>query len=250
MADHSKMKCGKLARAPLATGPQHLGVLVGGLPATPDIVQWGSEVTQLGVMLNDQINDCVVAAYAHWLQLVSAVTGNQIIPPDSNVEAEYSRLSGFVPGNPATDTGMAMATLIGAATAGGVVCGYPITGVVSLDWKAHDIIRAACFLFGGVYLGVRLALNDQTAAVWTAGDPADPNNAPGSWAGHSVTISDCDGRGGVCITWGQRKEFTWDWIDSRGEEAYGLLSPIWAPKWALSPSGYNWLTLWKDFRFL
>jgi hypothetical protein len=70
--------------------------------------------------------------------------------------------------------------------------------------------------------------------------------APGSWGGHAVWAVAYDSRTVTVVTWGMRKALTWEFLAAYGEEAYALLSGAWTAKDAISPSGFDFVTLRDD----
>jgi len=55
-----------------------------------------------------------------------------------------------------------------------------------------------------------------------------------------------DARGLTCITWGQTKKMTWSFWDAYCDEAYALLSEIWAPEKKIAPAGFDLAALKSD----
>ena len=59
-----------------------------------------------GVMLNDQLGCCTIAAYFHARQVWSFNAGGmEITNPDSDVLFGYQKICGYDPSNPTTDQG-------------------------------------------------------------------------------------------------------------------------------------------------
>src|SRR5271170_7246647 len=59
-----------------------------------------------GMMLNDSLGCCTMAAAGHMEMEWSANAGKPIImPTDAQIETGYSAVGGYVPGDPSTDNG-------------------------------------------------------------------------------------------------------------------------------------------------
>src|ERR1700722_8579138 len=77
------------------------------MPPAPAARMWLPNITY-GYMGNDSIGDCGPASCAHAVQVFTddATKGAGLITPsDALVENMYSSLSGWTPGNPASDVG-------------------------------------------------------------------------------------------------------------------------------------------------
>ena len=119
---------------------------------------------------------------------------------------------------------------------------------MALEPKNHLHVQAAVELFGGSYIGLALPVSAQQQAIWSV-PPGGPTGtgAPGSWGGHAVVIEAYDIHGLTCITWGQKKKMTWSFWDAYCDEAYALLSELWAGKKA-APSGFDLTALKADLK--
>ena len=107
---------------------------------------------------------------------------------------------------------------------------------VELD-RTIEHISIACELFGGVYVGLQLPNSAQDQDVW---DVADGSAAiPGSWGGHAVNVISYDPCGVNLITWGARKRASWEFLGMYCDEAYALLSNLWAPRGRLAACGLD-----------
>ena len=71
----------------------------------PPTADWSKTTGQLGMMLNDQLGDCTIAAVAHQIQTWSGANGSPAIAPDDVVLGYYSKWDGYVQGDPSTDNG-------------------------------------------------------------------------------------------------------------------------------------------------
>ena len=84
---------------------------------------------------------------------------------------------------------------------------------------------------GTIYLGINLAMADQTfgpTTVWDTDAPAESGDpTPGSWGGHCVFAWDYSGLTDADVvrlgTWGGWQRATWRWLRSRADEAHVLI---------------------------
>lgn len=226
------------------------------LPPAPLSKNWGEAVgIDLGMMGNDAVGDCTCAALAHAIQTWTA-NGSNIALPHGELELDaasvldmYSKITGYNPNDPETDQGAVELDVLRYVKRFGF-SGLPIDAFVSIEPMNHDHVRQAIALFGGVYIGVALPISAQDQAVWTDDDRFDKSGAPGSWGGHAVWVPSYDVDGVTCVTWGGLQRMTWGFWDSYVDEAYALLSSVWAPPEGLSPSGFKFAELSADLASL
>src|SRR5271167_2242956 len=101
-------KSGRKARAHDTRIPLMMSLRVDApLPPLPPTVDKTTGMpSSLGAMLNVSLGDCTCAAVGHALQVWSyAADGSILTPPDSDIEALYEAVGGYVPGDPNTDQG-------------------------------------------------------------------------------------------------------------------------------------------------
>jgi hypothetical protein len=184
------------------------------------------------MFLNDQLGDCIIAAlYGHQRGVWSANASNGkaiVLPTDDDIQKTYSRLFGYVPGDPTTDTGGIIQDALNDLINSKIIDGY-----VSVN--AHDQIelKTAIWLFGGVTFGMGLPdewTHDLSNLKWTVAGDSDPANGhcficPGKYDDTTVGTS----------TWGQIGSMDYDSCakyatKSNGGECWAILSPDWISK--------------------
>jgi hypothetical protein len=219
------------------------------LPEIPAARDWTTKAAaNWGMMLNDTLGDCTCAATGHLTQAWTSNAGaKEITFPDQAILKAYEAVGGYQPGKPETDRGAVELDVLRYWRKTGIG-GTKIDAFVALEPKNHLHVRAAVELFGGAYIGVALPVSAQRQAVWSV-PPGGPTGtgAPGSWGGHAVVIEAYDQHGLTCITWGQKKKMTWAFWDAYCDEAYALLSELWAGK-KPAPSGFNLSALQADLK--
>lgn len=213
------------------------------LPIFPRSMDWGYGTKKWGMMKNDLFGCCTAAGAGHLEILWNDRAGHPVTITDNDViqmyedvtEAEGAR---FSPMSGINDNGCAELDVLNYYRRVGIG-GHKIEAFASIRPSEHDLIKAAIWLFGAVYVGIDLPISAQGRHVWDFNGSLTGHNKPGSWGGHCVILTAYDDEGLTCITWGVEQKLTWRWWDAYGDEAYALLSKDWITVHAVSPSDYN-----------
>jgi hypothetical protein len=197
------------------------------MAALPD---WSRELAPgaWGMLDNDQIGDGTIAAIGHAVALWRSYAPPMTFMTDAEAITAYSAVSGYVPGNAATDKGVLLKSALDYWMNPGIVAGGKLDklgGFTPLDWKDHQAVTDAVEKDGCVICGVilRIAQAINQEPVWQTIDSPIAG-------GHCVLIVKITDQGPVCVTWGQLVQITWDWWDACTDEAYGLSTPDWTLK--------------------
>ena len=213
------------------------------LPTSPAACTWAPSIGALGVMDNDQYGDCVVAGYGHMIQTwTGADAGKPVVVPDKTILASYFKQSG------GDDSGLVMLD----------ACNYwRKTGLSSHKLSAYTAVRpldsrdvrSAVHLFGGLYAGVSLYLDDMDAFQAGKAWSAKPNGS--SIGGHCIPIIGYDPHWVYCVTWAKVQPCSWAWFNARCDEAYCLLAAKdWTGVDAKAPNGFDMAALKADLKAL
>lgn len=191
---HKNVKLGKSAsRVDSRTLQLSKYIRPNALSAPPVSVNWTKKLSNLGMMLNDQLGDCTCAAAGHMEQTWTANSSTQFIPPDSSILTAYEAVGGYVSGQPNTDNGAVEIDVLNYWRQTGVA-GRKILAYVSVNVQNEIEVQQAIALFGGVYIGLAMPAAWQQTQNWTTasglvarfkklfGDDWDP----GSWGGHCL----------------------------------------------------------------
>lgn len=194
------------------------------LPTVPR-TQTVPTVRSWPMYLNDRLGDCTIAAGAHMIQSWSKEAKRPLTPLEADVAYAY-----WQTGTPPHETGWP-----GAVTDDGRVeldvlnywrhtgiGGDKIEAYAAVDPTDHAAMKAAIWLFGGVYVGIALPKSAQKQASWKV--VTGPDSRPGSWGGHAVPLLGYTSAQATCVTWGQKVRMTWEFIDDYCEEAYAIIS--------------------------
>jgi hypothetical protein len=230
--------------------------LTGLMPNPPPNVNWGNKVgAHWGMLGNDQYGDCTCAAVAHAVMEFTADTGPMIIPTWHQTLALYTIVTGeegapfnWITG--ANDNGCVITDVLNQWRHGGFI-GHRLGAYAAIHPNNVSLMKLTLMLFGGIDIGVQLPISAQSQEIWTVTDPSLQGDAkPGSWGGHSVLIVAYDATYLTCVTWGQRKLLTWEWLHAYCDEAWALLSLDWVSGNKPAPNGFNLAQLQQDLRNL
>lgn len=210
------------------------------LPTVPSACDWTTRVTSpWGMLANDRLGDCTCAGAGHHIMSWTGDNGDLYIPSDSEIIAAYAAVSGYNPITGSGDTGAVMLNVLNYWRQNGIA-GRKIGVYASIKPLDMDHIKAAIYLFGGVYLGFNLPLSAQGQATWSLTDPTlSGNAAPRSWGGHTVPALAFDDEGITVITWSQPLKVTWEFFAQYCEESYAIISPDFITGVKAAPNGFS-----------
>ncbi len=218
------------------------------LAPAPASVDWTAKVASWPMMANDTLGDCTCAAAGHMIECWTANLGDTFTPSSAQIVAAYSATSGYVPGDPATDTGAVELDVLNYWRQQGIA-GHKIDAYAAFGHRDAECARQAIALFGGAYIGLALPLSAQQQTVWdvpSLWSRLRGQSAPGSWGGHAVPVLAYDSSGLTCITWGAKKRMTWEFLAQYCDEAYAPLSPDWLNAQGKDPQGLDMSALEAD----
>lgn len=231
------------------------GNYVARVPNAPNQVRWDAGITSWPEFLNagpDGIGDCTIAGLDRLVEIwTKNSTGSEVQIADSATLAAYETVSGYVPGNPATDNGATMLDALNLFRNSGVG-GHTLYAYAAVPPTNPRQMKQAIWLMGGVYVGLQLPLSamSQTmpGGMWTM-TGRGWQSRPGTWGGHAATICGFTPSFLYIVPWGGDvglMRMTWQFMFRYADEAYACLS---SQDWAentLAPSGFNLATLQAD----
>jgi hypothetical protein len=240
------MKLGK-KDAKFNTRALHMYRYVDKLYVPPAYADHTYGISNWGMMMNDTLGDCTIAACGHALQIF---TGGNINEPDATIESYYSKWCGYVPGNPNTDNGGVELDVLNdwksQTLDGHVLEGFVQPQPQNLAHVMHSIAE-----FGGVYIGFQVPQSamDQFNAgqIWDV-----VANDGGIVGGHAVfcpayhTFDPTHNRETTitAITWGQKQKMTVAFWEKYCDESHTLLAAAW------QPAGIDLLGLRADLAYM
>lgn len=219
------------------------------LPPIPESVKWSAKINTWPMFKNDEIGDCAIAGLAHLIQSWTANESTEVILPDDQVVDLYSTICHYDKGDYRTDEGCVLLDVLKFWRNTGVN-GHKIEGFVSVNPARINEVKAAIYLFGGLYIGVSLPLAAEVNMSWTLPFQNSGIEDKGSWGGHCVIVVDADDSGLSTITWGNKRKMDWAFFQKYCDEAFAIFGP---DQWAsdgIAPNGFNIDQLRRDLSIL
>jgi hypothetical protein len=219
----------------------------------PVLIDWDTPVLNRYQMWdNDQIGDCVFAAFYNMLAGASGETGDQFTATNQDVINDYAAVTGYDPNTGANDNGANPEDALRYYSQNGKILAWG-----EVDQTNLTEIRQAMQIFGGVYTSLNLPLTaqNQVGGVWdVVGFPASlfcgGDKVPGSWGGHQVVarFSDFTKNPGMlhAITWGKSQIMTQAFWLKYVSATYFFITPEWIDTNGQTPSGLDIDGLLKD----
>lgn len=240
----------KLGKLPVRHDPRTLKLsnyLPPTLPKIPQAVMWGQKVPKWGMMLNDRIGDCTCAAAGHLIQTWCANHHMLVVPTDQEILSAYEAVGRYSPSDPSTDQGAVELDVLNYWRQTGIA-GHKILAYVSINTRNFDHLRAAIYLFGGIYTGFDLPLfaEAEVGKLWDIPLIHNANSVPGSWGGHAVPITDFSPGKFNCVTWGAVQTMSSDFLQAYCSEAYAIIGQDWASANKGAPCGFDLKSLQAD----
>jgi hypothetical protein len=207
------------------------------LPVPPPTIDHASRLpADLGMMANDRLGDCTIAAAAHCVQSwsVYAERGIQTLT-DAQVIAAYTAIS-------PNDNGATMLDALNYWRKTGV---GPDKIEAFAEAPMGDIAYAKLVIqyFGSAYIGISLP-DQNTFGPWTT-----VTGAPNPWNGHAVNLvayDDARQMFKVC-TWGEIWDMSYAWFQKYTDECYAPLNDLsLIQATGKSPEGFDWTALQYD----
>lgn len=214
----------------------------------PESVSW-EEVPEWGILGNSEYGDCVFAGNGHLVELLTAYgQGIETGVTEAEVLAEYSRVTGFRPDDPATDQGAAVQDGLSDLRTNGLA-GIKLAAFAEVDVTNLDEIKSALAELGGLSAGVNLPAIAQQQ--FGAGQPWDVvADDGGIEGGHCIILAGYDADFLYVVTWGQVQKATYAWWARYGEEIWAVISPEWVSPKGADPEGVNLASLGEEFAAL
>ena len=198
------------------------------LPAPPERCDWSKSRAEWGMMDNDKVGCCTIAAMGHLFQVWTLnARGRMWTPHDSVILREYEEITGYDPRDPKSDKGAACTDVLTYVTTNGFD-GWTIAGFGKVNLSDIRHIKQCIANFGGAYIGIALPRSIKGQRIWdVAGVNMTGDNAPGSLGGHCVNIVGYDGDHVYIMTWGSIQPATWRFISVYCDEIFVILAQTW-----------------------
>lgn len=233
------------------------------LPDLPVNIDWTQGQTDWGMMLNgaapenpsycrDGLGCCTIAAAAHGIQVWSKnAIKLELTPTNADVLAAYIDWDGYRVGDPSTDNGGIMLDVLNKWRKSNLG-GHGLTAFAAVDPPLLYHVRLSIFLFGGMYVGLKVPAFMLDAEPGSILDDTVPGLDCRVVGGHAVFAAGVmltpKGLRIAIISWGSiywmTERFWLNYVD----EAYALLSPNWINSDTGAPNGLKYEELMSDMQ--
>jgi len=192
------------------------------LPPAPPTFDLTAHIADWPMYLNDRIGDCTIAAAGHMIEAwTAAATGTPDEVTNEDVQTAFDRVKIV---DPATGEEGAVELDVLRDWRSHGVGGHRIAAFARVSLVDHELVRAAAWLFEGLYLGLELPLTAQGPGIWDWTGSLTGPARPGSWGGHAVDVVRYDADALTVVTWGRLQQMTWAFWDRYVDEAYCIIS--------------------------
>lgn len=219
---------GKLPKKEDSRTLQFRAVLKAAPPAPPaydfDAAHLGIPTPMFG---NDRYGDCVIAGRAHQTLRFELIDEGKIISiTDKEVEEEYFKETG------GPDSGLVVLDSLKLWRNEGWTAGGDndkIKAFAEIDPKDHEGIRAA--IYADIGCGMGFLVTQAAMDQFNAGEKWDvvKGDDGGELGGHYVHCPAYNEIGPICVTWGQRQQMTWAFVDKYADEFYAIIDQLDGP---------------------
>jgi hypothetical protein len=227
-----------------------------GLPPVPAAqdVDRASEVTDWPMYLNDQLGDCTIAGEGHFFGAMTRyASGTEVLFADSEIQAVYSRVGGYVPGDESTDNGCVMADVLADAKENGITDTgghtHKLVGYAALGNCAdEELLSQVLEVFGTVYVGFNVQQANETE--FDQGQPWTYTPGATYIGGHCVVMQRRLGGSPQApyeyVTWGAVQPADQLFQAYQVEEAWAAISRDWVRKNGTTVEGMDVQQLLAD----
>jgi hypothetical protein len=235
----------------------HGPLKVTGLPPATGVIDRCSQVTDWQMALNDQVGDCTIAGACHMFAAMAVYGGHpEPLFSDQEITTAYSAVSGYVPGDPSTDNGADMQTVLAYLQATGMTdeAGHvhKVAGYAAFGDPADEVLLAQVLdVFGSVYVGVNLPSSAETE--FGQGQPWDWQPSSQIAGGHCIVLQKRSVGGiGVLdyVTWGAVTKATRGFQRHYAEEAWAVVGADWLEASGDSITGLDLQQLLSDMQYV
>lgn len=228
-----------------------------GLPPVPlgQDVDRASRVSSWPMYCNDVLGCCTLSGIGHMYGAWTTYgSGIEALFADSQVQAVYSRVGGYVPGDPSTDNGCVMQDVLddqkvnGMADTRGKV--HKVAGYAMFGNPADELLLGQVLdVFGSVYVGINVQQQMETEfsdqQPWTWDPAAEPVG------GHAICLQRRLGSGSApleYVTWGALQPATADFQANAAEEAWAVVTQDWLQANGATVEGLDLQQLLSDMQ--
>jgi hypothetical protein len=220
---------GKPGRLPAKKDPRVLTfskyIDIAKLKNVPKKLNWATKVKRSwGMMSNWTLSDCTCAAAGHMIECWTANSKKEYVIQDKAVLKAFIALSGYDPATGKNDNPIYMSDALKYWRKNGIGK-HKIKAYATINHKDYAVMRAAIYLFGGVYVGLSLPETIKGQHIWEVSAGAlTGKKKRGSFGGHTVNVVGYDDQYVTCISWGKKQKMTWKFWDTYCDELYAIIT--------------------------
>lgn len=217
-------------------------------PASAGWVGSSFPISELGMLGNDTVGDCVVAGGYHAVD-VYEFNGQAVTTSFTSTQAlaDYSAMTGYTPSNPNSDQGATLQEGLEYWQQNGFG-GYKIDAFAQIDNTNLALVQACIAYFGVAYAGLNVPSSAQQQ--FSAGQEWSVVARSRIEGGHCVPLIGFDQASFTCITWGATQQMTTAFYQKYFDEIWVPISVDWMEKSGVTPSGLNTAQANADFQAL
>ena len=217
------------------------------LPKPPDVLDLTKGVPDWPMYANDTRGDCTCAAAGHMIEAWTASGKSHAVEiSEKSVLAAFDRVKQVDPAS--GEEGAVELDVLGYWRRRGIGR-HKIGAFAKVPVYDHNLVRAAAYIFGGLYIGLSLPKTAQTQVTWDWTHKLTGRAKPGSWGGHAVNVVRYSPGTLTCTTWGKLQDMTWSFWDRYCDEAYAIVSTDFLQQ-GKSPAGFDLATLQSDLQLV
>ena len=256
----------KLGRLPRAFDPRipHLSATMAGRrrPPPPAAVDYTKSArsrlpAELGMLLNDKLQNCTCAAYYHARQVWTFhAKGAPVTENDSDVKLLYEEACGYKPSEPGEGPGGVVQHVLRFLHKDGAPIGTgggkrdKTVAYLEVDPRSTDDVKRTIADCGVAYVGLNLPQNvlpheAEVPKVWTL----DPKRSK-IVEGHAVVLPGYDESGAIVISWGKFYWMTWEFFHEYVDEVYAIADDAWVTATKRTPAGLSLPQLAELMRYV
>lgn len=219
----------------------------------PVSADWYSHVQAWGVLGNQTWGNCVFAGNGHIVEQQTALgEGDEIIVTDQEALLEYSLVTGFdpnagPPGENPTDQGAYIQDGLADLRKNGLA-GQKIAAFARVAQGNQTEVKTALAELGALSLGVNLP--QSAMDQFDAGQPWTVSGDGTILGGHCIIAVGYDAEYVHIVSWGKVVPAAWEWLAEYCDEAWAVVSAMWAGKGGKDPEGVDLYGLGQEFAAL
>lgn len=215
---------GKLGRQPAqyrTNTPRLASYMLGAIPAVPSVDYTTALTIPWGMLMNDVMGNCTIAAVGHLSLGFSLTEQDPRLQMMSDQEAQvfYEIIGKYVLDDPMTDNGCLITDVLDYWKSPGIrinTIKNQIFGYTYLSPRNIPLMRYALRHFGGLYIGIMLPQSaEDNMKYWDVGGNTN------ILGGHCITLQGVDDNNDFYgITWGERVRISPAFLATYCDEMY------------------------------